>query len=67
MKLPALVDLEKVIMKEVVKRRGLGGYNSEAESVLLLSETLYKIIQHMIDEYPEEQSKKLGGLKKSSK
>ena len=55
MKLPALLELEKVIMKEVVKRRGLGGYNSEAESVLLLSETLYKVIQHLVEEYPEEE------------
>jgi hypothetical protein len=54
MKLPALLELEKVMMKEVVKRRSLGGYNSEAESVLLLGESLYKIIQHLIDEYPEE-------------
>lgn len=54
MKLSALYELEKVIMKEVVKRRGLGGYNSEAESVLLLSESLYKIIQHLIEECPGE-------------
>jgi hypothetical protein len=57
MKRPALLELEKVIMKEVVKRRGLGGYNSEAESVLLLAETIYKVITHLIDEYPEEKKK----------
>ena len=54
MKLPALTELENILMKEVVKRRSLGGYNSEAESVLLLAESLFKVVQHLIDEYPEE-------------
>jgi hypothetical protein len=57
MKKHDLQELEKVIMKEVVKRRSLGGYNSEAESVLLLSETLYRIIQHLVDEYPTRKIK----------
>jgi hypothetical protein len=54
MKLSALVDLEKAVMAEVVKRRSLGGYNSEAESILLLSETLLRIVRHLIEEYPGE-------------
>lgn len=63
MKLEALAELEKVLMKEVVKRRGLGGYNSEAESVLLLAEVQFKIIQHLIEEAtppfePDEPRKK---------
>jgi len=66
MKLAALIDLEKVIMQEVVKRRQLGGYNSEAESVLLLSETLMKIVHHLIEEYPTEDEQ-APSIKKKAK
>jgi hypothetical protein len=56
MKKDDLVEFEKVMMKEVVKRRSLGGYNSEAESVLLLSEVVLRLIQHLIDQYPRAKS-----------
>lgn len=65
MKRAALLELEKVIMKEVVKRRGLGGYNSEAEGVLLLAETLYKVITHLVDEYPEPEEVVVAEKRKS--
>ena len=51
MKLAALIDMEKVVMKEVVRRRSLGGYNSEAESLLVLSEVILNITRHIIEEY----------------
>jgi hypothetical protein len=40
-------ELEKEVMKEVVKRRGLGGYDTNAETILLLTEWMLKIIRHM--------------------
>ena len=49
MNLDALQEIEKEMMKLVVQRRSLGGYNSEAESVLLISEVLYKLVQHLIE------------------
>lgn len=50
MRLEALIELEKTMMRLVVQRRDLGGYNSEAESVLLLAEVQHRIIQHLIEE-----------------
>ena len=47
-----LAELEAEVMKEVVRRRGLGGYNSEAESILLLSEFILKIVRHLEDKAP---------------
>ena len=42
-----LDELEKEVMKEVVKRRGLGGFDANAETILLLTEWMLKIIRHM--------------------
>ena len=42
-----LDELEKHVMKEVVKRRGLGGYSTEAEGLLTDGEILLKIVRHM--------------------
>lgn len=50
-----LLDLEKRIMEEVVKRRKLGGYSVEAEGLLVLSESLLKILQHLIEKAPRQQ------------
>lgn len=55
MKLPALLELEKVLMKEVVKRRGLGGYSADADGILFLTESLFKLTQHLVDEFPQEE------------
>lgn len=66
MKLTSLKDIEKVVMKEVVRRRSLGGYNSEAESLLILSEVVLDIVRHLVDEYPEKEPAK-EPAKKSSK
>ena len=40
-------ELEKEVMKEVVRRRGLGGYSTEAEGLLLDSEILLKLVRHL--------------------
>lgn len=48
-------EIERVearIMEEVVKRRRLGGYSMEAEGILLLTETMFQVIQHLKAEMP---------------
>lgn len=42
-----LQNLEARLMELLVQRRRLGGYNSEAESVLLLTEAIFKVVQHI--------------------
>lgn len=49
----ALDTLERRMMEEVVKRRKLGGYNSEAESVLLMSEVLLEVLRHLKERTPK--------------
>jgi hypothetical protein len=63
MKRADLLELEKTIMKEVVKRRALGGYSAEAEGVLILCETLMRVLQHMVDEYPSIDENTDNGIK----
>ena len=53
MKKNDLKDLEGLIMKEVVKRRALGGYSVEADGILVLCETMLRVLQHIIETYPE--------------
>lgn len=48
-----LEDLEKKVMEEVVKRRQLGGYNSEAGSMMLMSEWLLNIVRHLKERTPK--------------
>ena len=49
-----LEELEKELMKLVVSRRHLGGYSSEAEAILLITETLYKLTQHIREQAPRK-------------
>ncbi len=46
--------LEKQLRAEVVKRHSLGGYNSEAECLMFLSEAIYKIAQHLREKAPRK-------------
>jgi hypothetical protein len=46
--------LERQLMAEVVKRRNLGGYNSEAECLMLVTEALYKIAHHLREKSPRK-------------
>jgi len=50
MKLEQLQQLESQMMEEVVKRRKLGGYSTEAEGLLLVCEHLLKLEQHLRNE-----------------
>ncbi len=54
MKKADLEKLEAVLMEEVVKRRQLGGYSTEAAGLLLFGEALMRVVQHLIQEYPPE-------------
>lgn len=42
-----LEELERRLKAEVEKRQHLGGYNSDAECLMLLTEAMYKITQHV--------------------
>lgn len=44
-----LIELEKRVMEEVVKRRKLGGFDANADTILKLSEWMLKIVGHIID------------------
>lgn len=58
MKRSDLMELEKGMMKEVVKRRSLGGYSQDADGILLIAETVMKILTHIIDDMaPPEEAK----------
>jgi hypothetical protein len=59
MKRSDLLELEKTMMKEVVKRRQLGGYSADAEGILILCETLMRLLQYTIDSNePDSQPKR---------
>ena len=45
-------ELEAILMKHVVKRRALGGYSAEAEGVLILFETMLRMVQHFRERAP---------------
>lgn len=49
-----LIELEKNIMAEVVKRRKLGGYSVEAEGLLILSEAMLKVLGYLIEKAPRK-------------
>jgi len=51
-------------MKEVVKRRNLGGYSPDAEGILLIAEIVMRILQHTIETYPEDKKGKKGVVSK---
>lgn len=41
--------LEAAMMQEVVRRRQLGGYSADADAILLIAETVLRMLQHMRD------------------
>lgn len=47
--------LECKLMEEVVKRRKLGGYSQEAEGILILTESVLAITQHIKDSLPRKK------------
>lgn len=58
MKRSDLQDIEDQLMKEVVKRKGLGGYSPDADGILLIATALMRLVQHTIDTYPEDKKGK---------
>lgn len=52
-----LQELEKRLMEELVKRRKLGGYNSEAEALLLLIEAFFELVRHIREKTPRQKVK----------
>jgi hypothetical protein len=63
MKRSDLIGLENTIMAEVVKRRKLGGYNPDAEGILLIAEILMRLLQHIVDEMPAVDTSEVKPLK----
>ena len=64
MKRSDLLELEKTMMKEVVKRRQLGGYSADAEGILVICEALMRLLQHIVDDMaPVEEPKPKGKSK----
>ena len=53
-----LEDLEKALMKLVVHRRQLGGFDANAEAVLILSEALYNVVRHLREKTPRSPAPK---------
>ena len=52
MKKDDLLAVEAMLMDEVVRRRKLGGYSMEAEGILILSEAMLRLTQHLVETYP---------------
>lgn len=50
--------LEAKIMEEVVNRRRLGGYSVESAGILMLAESMLKVVHHLVDQEPRVKSKK---------
>lgn len=42
-----LINLEREVAEEVLKRRRLGGYSADAAGILLLAEALLGVIRHI--------------------
>lgn len=49
MKKSELEELEKQVMQELVKRRMLGGFDANADTILKLTEWQFKLVQHEVD------------------
>ena len=47
-----LEELEKTLMRLVVNRRQLGGFDANAEAVLILSEALLLLTRHLREKAP---------------
>lgn len=58
MKRTDLEKLEKVVTAEIVKRRQLGEYSADAAGLLLIGEALMRLIQHVIDNTPDDKPAK---------
>ena len=55
MKRSDLMDMERAMTAEVVRRRQLGGYSQDAEGILLICETLMRLLQYNVDGCPPDK------------
>lgn len=42
-----IIEVEKRLIEEVVKRRKLGGYSQDADGLLLIAESVLALYQHL--------------------
>jgi hypothetical protein len=53
-----LEEYEKVLQKEIVHRRQLGGYSPDANTLQTLCEMLYELLRDARERRPQPKSKK---------
>lgn len=52
-----LEELEAVLMKLVVNRRSLGGFDTNAEAILVMAEALFVLTRHLREKAPKPRRK----------
>lgn len=50
--------LEAKVMKKLVERRGFGGYDANAETIISMLEIMLEISRHLRDKEPRPKSEK---------
>ena len=48
--------IEAKLMKEIVNRRALGGYNADAATLEFLASTIYEISRHISAKLPRKKT-----------
>lgn len=51
-------DLEylvKQLRAELVKRQALGGFDAHADTIVLLTEAIYKLSSHLLEQIPRQK------------
>lgn len=56
MKRSDLEEVLKIVEKETVRARALGGYSTEAESIMVQWEVLLKLTRHLVDSAPRSKN-----------
>lgn len=51
-------ELEDRLLREVARRRNLGGYSPDAPAMLMLCEVMYEIVRHLKERMPKPSPKK---------
>lgn len=50
-------ELEDRLLREVARRRNLGGYSPDSPAMLMFAETLYEIVRHLKERLPAPKTK----------
>lgn len=58
MKQSDLSGIRDKLHDEVMRRRGLGGFSTDAEGILLIAESLLAITNHLLAQQPKKKSEK---------